>query len=74
MNLVLFVGRFSDGRNFRLEGDFRDRNLLGKLSPEASLRVLDLVDRSHAAADALGQCGEMLHVLRIERYWGDYAL
>jgi uncharacterized membrane protein YccC len=52
----------------------RDRNLLGKLSPEASLRVLDLVDRYHATADALGQCGEMLHALRIERYWGDYAL
>lgn len=52
----------------------RDRNLLGKLSPEASLRVLDLVDRYHATADALGQCGEMFHALRIERYWGDYAL
>jgi hypothetical protein len=52
----------------------RDRNLLGKLSPEASLRVLDLVDRYHATADALGQCGEMLHALRIERYWGDYVL
>jgi hypothetical protein len=52
----------------------RDRNLLGSLPLEASLRVLDLVDRYHATADALGQCGEILHALRIERYWGDYAL
>jgi hypothetical protein len=52
----------------------RDRNLLGNLPPEASLRVLDLVDRYHATADALEQCGERLHALRIERYWGDYGL
>jgi uncharacterized membrane protein YccC len=52
----------------------RDRNLLGNLPPEASLRVLDLVDRYHATADALVQCSEMLHALRIEHYWGDYAL
>ena len=52
----------------------RDRNLLGDLPTEASLRVLDLVDRYHASADTLEQCGEMLHALRIERYWGDYAL
>jgi hypothetical protein len=49
----------------------RDSNLLGNLHPEASLRVLDLVDRYHATADALERCGEMLHALRIERYWGD---
>jgi hypothetical protein len=52
----------------------RDRNLLGNLPTEASLRVLDLVDRYHASADTLEQCGEVLHALRIERYWGDYAL
>ena len=52
----------------------RDRNLLGNLPPEASLRVLDLVDRYHASADALAQCGQILHTLRIERYWGDYGL
>ena len=52
----------------------RDRSLSGKLPPEAALCVLDLVDRFHAAADALEQCGEMLHALRIERYWGDYWL
>ena len=47
---------------------------LGNLPLEASLRVLDLVDRYHASADALEQCGQMIHALRIERYWGDYAL
>ena len=52
----------------------RDRNLLAKLFPDPSLGVLDLVDRYHATADALVQCGEMLHALRIERYWGDYVL
>jgi uncharacterized membrane protein YccC len=52
----------------------RDRNLLGNMSPETFLSVLDLVDRFHATADALEQCGEMLHTLRIERYWGDYGL
>ncbi|MFZ3375753.1 MAG: hypothetical protein WA183_09385 [Chthoniobacterales bacterium] len=41
---------------------------------KTSLRVLDLVDRYHATADAFEQCGEMLHTLRIERYWEDYAL
>jgi hypothetical protein len=54
--------------------EIRDRNLLGNMPPEAALRVLELVDRYHASADALGQCGKALHALRIERYWGDYAL
>jgi hypothetical protein len=52
----------------------RDRDLLKDLPAEASLGVLDLVDRYHATADALEQCGDMLHALRIERYWGDYGL
>ncbi len=52
----------------------RDRNLLGNLPPEASLRFLDLVDRYHATADALDECGRLLCSLRIERYWGDYGL
>ena len=52
----------------------RDRDLLGNLSPETSLRVLDLVDRYQATADDLEHCGEILHTLRIERYWGDYGL
>ncbi|HEU5235914.1 MAG TPA: hypothetical protein VFU37_02165 [Pyrinomonadaceae bacterium] len=52
----------------------RDRNLLGDLTPEASLRVLDLVDCYHANADALEECGRWICTLRIERYWGDYGL
>jgi hypothetical protein len=52
----------------------RDRNLLGELPPEASLRLLDVVDRYHATADALEECGRLIDSLRIERYWGDYGL
>jgi hypothetical protein len=52
----------------------RDRNMLGRLPLEAPLRVLDLVDRYHATADALDDCGRMLCALQIQRYWGDYGL
>lgn len=52
----------------------RDRDLLGNLSPETSLRLLDLVDRYQATADGLDRCGEILRTLRIDRYWGDYGL
>ena len=52
----------------------RDRDLLGNLSLETSLRLLDLVDRHQAIADDLDHCREILHTLRIERYWGDYGL
>jgi len=52
----------------------RDRNLLAGLSFEAPLRVLDLVDRYHATADALDECGRLLCSLRVKYYWGDYFL
>ena len=52
----------------------RDRNLLGTLPAEASLRALELVDRYHAIAGGLERCGEMLHALRLERYWGDFGI
>ena len=52
----------------------RDRNLLGDLPQEASLRFLDIVDRYHATADALDNCSRLTSNLRIERYWGDYGL
>jgi Fusaric acid resistance protein family len=52
----------------------RDRNLLGNLPPEASLRFLDIVDRYHETADALRECSQLIRSLRIERYWGDFAL
>jgi p-hydroxybenzoic acid efflux pump subunit AaeB len=52
----------------------RDRNLLGNLPPEASLRFLDIVDRYHATADALAECCVLISSLRIERYWGDLGM
>ena len=52
----------------------RNRDLLGDLTPEASLRLLDVVDRYHATGDALEECGRLIGSLRIERYWGDYGL
>jgi uncharacterized membrane protein YccC len=52
----------------------RDRNLLGSLPPEASLRFLDLVDCYHATGDALHECSLLIGSLRIDRYWGDFGL
>jgi uncharacterized membrane protein YgaE (UPF0421/DUF939 family) len=52
----------------------RDRNLLAGLPLEAPLRVLDLVERYHATADALVECSRLLGTLQIQRYWGDYGL
>src|ERR1700737_1383090 len=52
----------------------RDRNMLADLPLEAPLRVLDLVERYHASAEALEECGRLVRTLEIQRYWGDYAL
>ena len=52
----------------------RDRKMLTDLTLDAPLRVLDLVDRYHATADALDECGRLLCTLQIQRYWGDYGL
>jgi hypothetical protein len=38
------------------------------------LRMLDLVGRYHLIADNLEDCSRLIRGLRIERYWGDYAL
>jgi uncharacterized membrane protein YccC len=38
------------------------------------LRILDLVGRYHLIADNLEDCSRLIRGLRIERYWGDYAL
>jgi hypothetical protein len=54
--------------------EIRDRNLLAGLPFEAPLRVLDLVERYHAIADALDECGRLVCRLQIQRYWGDYGL
>jgi acyl-CoA reductase-like NAD-dependent aldehyde dehydrogenase len=47
---------------------------IADLPLEAPLRVLDLVDRYHATAEALVECGRLVRTLEIQRYWGDYAL
>jgi hypothetical protein len=52
----------------------RERNMLIDLTLEAPFQVLDLVDRYHATADALDECGRLICSLKIQRYWGDYAL
>lgn len=41
---------------------------------EGAWQLLELVDRYHAAAEALEDCGRVLGTLQLERYWGDYAL
>jgi hypothetical protein len=51
----------------------RDRGLLGNLPYETSLGLLDLLDRYHATAEALAECGHLIGSLRIARYWGDYG-
>jgi hypothetical protein len=52
----------------------RERNMLTDLTLEAPFLVLDLVDRYHATAEALDECGRLLCSLQIQRYWGDYGL
>jgi hypothetical protein len=52
----------------------RERNLLQQLPRDASLQILDLVDRYHATGDALEKFGRLIGALKIEPYWGDYGL
>ena len=52
----------------------RDRRLFVGQPPEAPSRLLDLVDRYHATAEAMEGCGRLLGTLQLQRYWGDYAL
>jgi hypothetical protein len=42
--------------------------------PEAPSRLLDLVDRYRATAEAMEGCRRLLGSLHLQRYWGDYAL
>jgi hypothetical protein len=51
----------------------RDRNLLAGLPFEAPLRVLDLVERYHATADALVECSRLLGTLQIPASGSDSA-
>jgi uncharacterized membrane protein YccC len=52
----------------------RDQRLLTNQTLDVPLRMLELVDRYHATADALHESGRLLRSLQIERYGGDYAL
>jgi hypothetical protein len=54
----------------------RDRHRVarGQAPEEAPWGPLELVDRYHATAEALEDCGQVLGTLHLERYWGDYAL
>jgi len=54
--------------------EIRDRNLLEHLPREASLRILDFVDRYHAIAETLEECDRLIGSLRIEQYWEDFWL
>jgi uncharacterized membrane protein YccC len=52
----------------------RDPRRTANQTLEVPLRALELVDRYHATADTLDECGRMIRKLQIERYGGDYAL
>jgi hypothetical protein len=53
----------------------RDRHrFAGQLPSEPPWRPLELVDRYHAAAEALEGCRRVLGSLQIHRYWWDHAL
>ena len=52
----------------------RQSRLLAGQKLDAPVRVLELVNRYHATAEALETCGRLLRTLEIQRYWGDCAL
>ena len=54
--------------------EIRERRMFANQGLEAPLRLLDVVDRYHQTADSLEECGRMVRTLKIQRYWGDYAL
>jgi hypothetical protein len=52
----------------------RQSRILSGQKLEAPVRMLELVNRYHATAEALENCGRSARTLQIHRYWGDYAL
>jgi uncharacterized membrane protein YccC len=52
----------------------RQSRILSGQKLEAPVRMLELVNRYHATAEALEKCGQLIRTLQIQRYWGDYAL
>jgi Fusaric acid resistance protein family len=54
--------------------DIRQSGILSVHKVTEPLRMLDLVGRYHILADDLEECSRLIRELRIDRYWGDYAL
>jgi uncharacterized membrane protein YccC len=54
--------------------DIRQSGILNVHKVTEPLRMLDLVGRYHIIADDLEACSRLIRELRIDRYWGDYAL
>jgi uncharacterized membrane protein YccC len=54
--------------------DIRESGILNVHKVMEPLRMLDLVGRYHIIADDLEECSRLIRELKIERYWGDYAL
>ena len=54
--------------------DIRRSGILSVHKVTEPLRMLDLVGRYHILADDLEECSRLIRELKIERYWGDYAL
>ena len=52
----------------------RQSRILSAQKLEAPVRMFELVNRYHATAEALEECGRLVRTLEIQRYWGDYAL
>src|SRR5262249_17086056 len=52
----------------------RQNRILSGQKLEAPVRTLELVNRYHATAEALENCGRLVRTLELQRYWGDYAL
>jgi uncharacterized membrane protein YccC len=54
--------------------DIRQSGILNVHKVTEPLRMLDLVGRYHLIADDLEECSRLIRELRLDRYWGDYAL
>jgi uncharacterized membrane protein YccC len=52
----------------------RESGILNVHKVTEPLRMMDLVGRYHLIADNLEECSRVIRGLRIDRYWGDYAL
>ena len=54
--------------------DIRQRGILHLHKVTEPLRMMDIVGRYHLVAEDLEECSRLIRQLRIDRYWGDYAL